>query len=67
MILVIINRSEFPTMALRLQRENGSAVSQTQMPRNRRRWNIPVMLPVGRYRIIDENRPSLVCNIEITP
>jgi hypothetical protein len=66
-ILVVVNRSELPTMTLKLLSENGAVLGQTQLPRNRRRWSFPANLPAGRYRVVDASRPSVVCNIEITP
>lgn len=66
-LLAVVNRSERSSMTLRLERENGSALGQAQVPRNRRHWRSLVTLAAGRYRIVDANRSSVVCNIEIAP
>lgn len=66
-LLAINNRNERDSTALRFERENGALLGQAQVPRNRRHWRVPVTLPPGRYRIIDSDRPNIVCNIEITP
>ncbi len=66
-LLVLVNKSEFPMMTLRLERENGPVLRTVELPRNRRRLSIPITLPAGRYRVVDISRPRMVCNIEITP
>lgn len=65
-LFVVVNRGEFPTMDLRLLAENGSVLRQAQMPRNRRKWSVPVDLPAGRYRVVDAKRPEMVLNVDIT-
>lgn len=65
-LFAIVNKSEFPTMTLRFELANGIVIGQMQMPRNRRRWSIPLDLPAGRYRIVDATRRGMVCNINIT-
>ena len=65
-LFVVVNRGEFPTMDLKLLAENGSVLRQAQMPRNRRKWSVPVNLPAGRYRVLDAKRPEMVLNVDIT-
>ncbi|MEQ1607274.1 MAG: hypothetical protein ABL999_20630 [Pyrinomonadaceae bacterium] len=66
-LLAVVNKSEQPDMTLRLLGPNNVFLRQMAMPRNRRRFSIPITLTPGRYRIVDVNRPNVVCNIEITP
>lgn len=66
-LVAIVNRSERNSMTLRLESENGMVLGQATVPLNRRHWRVPVTLPAGRYRIVDAERPNVVCNIEITP
>ncbi|MBK6722971.1 MAG: hypothetical protein IPG58_06720 [Acidobacteria bacterium] len=65
-LFVFVNKTEFPSMNLRLVNESGTALKQMEMPRNRRKWSFPANLPVGRYRLVDANRPTFACDIEIT-
>lgn len=66
-MLVVNNKSGSSELKLRLQRENGATLGRGQLPRGRRQWRMFVNLPAGRYRVVDENRPGVGCDIEITP
>jgi hypothetical protein len=66
-LLVIVTEGELPTLNLRLQRADGAVVGQVNMPSKRKRGSIPATLVPGRYRLVDPNRPRIVCDIEITP
>ena len=65
-LFVFRNKADFPSMSLKLVNETGTMIRQLEMPRNRRKSNIPINLPIGRYRVVDTERPQFVCNIEIT-
>ena len=66
-IFALINRAENDNMVIRLQSENERTILRTvEIPRTRRRMNIPITLTPGRYKLVDLNRPETVCNIEIT-
>lgn len=65
-LLVVVNDSNRPLITLRAEAANGSVIRQIQMPRTKRRWELPVNLRRGRFQIVDTERPDNVLNIEIT-
>jgi len=63
-LLVIVNDSEMPTLTLRAESADGAFLRFEEMRRNKRRWNLPVDLPAGRFQIMDIEHPEHTLRIE---
>lgn len=64
-LLQIDNYSGQRSITLRLEREAGPRLVETQMPLEQRGWSNVMEVPAGNYVVTEANHPNWVCHITV--